>query len=55
MEGYNLTAEVSGAALVVVGVLVVAVVVLVVGAVLHVVGGWAGIRGKKLRLLPQRI
>lgn len=49
MEGCNLTAEVFGVVLVVAGVL------MVVGAVLHVVGGWAGIRGRKRRLLLQRI
>lgn len=50
MEGCNLTAEVFGVVLVVAGVLVV-----VVGAVLDVVEGWAGIRGRKRRLLLQRI
>lgn len=54
MEGCNLTAGVSGAALVV-GVLVLVAVVVVVGAVSHVVEGWEGIRGKKRRLLPRRI
>jgi len=49
VEGCNLTAEVFGVVLVVAGVL------MVVGAVLHVVGGWAGIRGRKRRLLLQRI